>query len=92
MKQIALFLVFLFFVISLPGSVGVGNLSLIKEASAEITEDDAPPPVMEDGDTPMEDEEYNEQEEAEPPPVEFAEPPDTAVAPGGTSYVNAYVQ
>ncbi len=92
MKQFTLFLVFLFFVASLPVSVGVGNLSLIKEASAEIAEDDSPPPVLEDGDTPMEDEEYNEQEEVEPPPVDFAEPPDAAVVPSGTSYTNAYVQ
>ncbi len=87
MKRIALFLVSLFFVISLPIRVGVGDLSFIKEASAEITGDDSPPPIVEDVDTPGEDEEYDGQEEVEPPPVEFAEPPDVVAVPSGTSYV-----
>ncbi len=87
MKRIALFLISLFFVVSLPIRVGVANLSFIKEASAEITGDDSPSPIVEDGDTPGEDEEYDGQEEVEPPPVEFAEPPDVVGVPSGTSYV-----
>jgi hypothetical protein len=89
MKRTVLLLASLFFVISMPIWGAVGDFSVVKEASAQTTRFDSPPPYEEDGDTPppVEENDYTGQEAAEPPPMEFAEPPDVVVVPSGTSYV-----
>jgi hypothetical protein len=76
MKQIALIMVSLFFVVSMPIVGAVGDLSSHIDVFAQAAYD-SPPPA----------DEYGGDDIVEPPPVQFAEPPDVVVVPSGTSYV-----